>query len=155
MKKILFIALMFTLLAPGLASAFDSAAPLFSLKGLDGASFTLSDSRGKEAVLLFFWTTWCPFCRKEIAGLTARKEELVKAGMKVITVNVNESAARVKNFVESHSLAIPVLLDTGGSVAKDYSIVGVPTFILIDKKGNIVFDSNSFPDDYKALLKVK
>ena len=46
--------------------AQELSAPNFALKDLNNNAVTLSSFRGKQAVILFFWTTWCPYCRIEI-----------------------------------------------------------------------------------------
>jgi len=124
----------------------------FSLKDLNGEEVRLSQFRDKEAVLLFFWTTRCPFCRKEIINLNKMKEQLLKDNVRIITININEPKERISRFLEKYSLDIPVLRDDDAYVAGLYSVVGVPTFVLIDKQGIITFEGHYFPDDYKKRI---
>lgn len=156
-KKISFWAaciLVFSLFC-GCASAQEkpAAAKDFTLKGLDNSSFTLSAYRDKEPVLLFFFTTWCPFCRKELKALSGRYQQVVKEGIVIAVIDVQESAAKIESFAKSNEFSFPILLDSDGEVAQSYGILGIPTYFLIDKKGIVQFEGNSFPDEeYKRLI---
>jgi peroxiredoxin len=121
-------------------------APNFKLRDLYKFEYTLSDYRDKQPVVLFFWTTWCPFCRKELTTLNNRYLELVRSGIELFAIDVGESAEKVDRTAKSYSLAFKVLLDQATLVAQAYNILGVPTYVLIDKKGRIVFTGNNFPE---------
>jgi peroxiredoxin len=127
----------------------------FSLQDLDQKTFTLSDYRGKKPVLLFFWTTWCPFCRKEIKALNDQYPQLKKEGWEVFAIDVGEPAYKVENFIQKQNLSFKVLLDKDTQVATDYNIRGVPTYFLLNKKGEVISQSNSFPGDEQKKLALK
>ncbi len=120
-------------------------APDFSLQDLKGETFKLSEQLGKP-VVIFFGTTWCPSCRSEIPAYKAIYEKYAKRGLKVVYIDINEPAEKVARFTESRSLPYLVLLDNDGSVSDDYKIVGVPTLVLINKRGNIITISHSTSD---------
>lgn len=109
----------------------------FSLKDIQGKTFKLSSQRGNP-VVMFFGTTWCPACRGEIPAYKAIYEKYAGRGLKVVYVDINESAEKVARFAKTNSLPYIVLLDNDGNVASDYSIIGVPTLILVNKEGNII-----------------
>lgn len=127
-------------------------APDFTLKDTRQGSVTLSSYKNKSAVLLFFWATWCPFCREELKTLNSRYADLVKDNVEVLGIDIGESQYRVEKFIRNYALLFRMLLDKDNSVAYSYNIVGVPTLVLIDKKGKIVFQGHSFPQEYKKLL---
>ena len=130
----------------------DTLAPQFSLLDLKGNKINLSDFKDKP-VILFFWTTWCPFCRKELKVLKDIHPDLLKEGWELLVINVGESTYKVDNFLKNYALTFKVLLDQGTAVARAYDILGVPTYILIDQKGEIVFKGHYFPEDsYKDLI---
>jgi len=65
-------------------------------------------------------------------------EEWSDKGLVVLAIDVGESPSKVKGFLQSHNLSLPVLLDTRGNVAQKYNIRGIfPTTFLIDKEGII------------------
>lgn len=131
-----------------------SAAKNFSLRDLNNIEHTLDSYLGKKNIILFFWTTWCPYCRREILVLNDMYMELVKNNFEVISVNVGETVYKVDNFFKRNKKAdFIVLLDEDTSVSEDYDIFGIPTFVLIDKQGNQISKDNQFPRaEYNRLI---
>lgn len=128
-------------------------APDFTLQDLSQNTFTLSSYKNKQPVMLFFWTTWCPFCRQELKTLKDNYPELVKEGLLLVAIDAGESAAKVSDFVKSYNLPFQVLLDRDKSVTKAFDVFGVPTYVLIDKQGYVRFVDNDFPkEEYKSLI---
>lgn len=128
-------------------------APDFTLQDLDQNAFTLSSYKNKQPVILFFWTTWCPFCRQELKALKEDYPGLVKEGLTLVAINAGESAAKVGDFVKSYNLPFRVLLDRDKSVTGAFEVFGVPTYVLVDKKGYIRLIEHSFPKEkYKSII---
>jgi peroxiredoxin len=121
------------------------AAPDFSLYDIQGKMFKLSSQRGNP-VVMFFGTTWCPACRGEMPLYKALYEKYAKSGLKFLYIDINESSRRVERFAKENSFPYLVLVDSDGSVANDYSIIGVPTLILVDNRGNILDVSHRVSD---------
>ena len=125
----------------------------FKLQDLNNNFVTLSSYKDKKPVILLFWTTWCPFCRDELNSLNKKYPQLAKEGWDVLAINVEESASLVGVFLKKRPLAFKVLLDTDAHVTYSYDILGVPTFILVNKEGFVVFKDNYFPEDkYRELI---
>ncbi len=124
-----------------------------SLNSLSGAQVSLDKYKGKHPVLLFFWTTWCPYCRQEIKHLNQMNAELKKESVNAFAVNIGESSYKVNRFFKDYALKISVLLDTDSSFSEKQDISGVPTYIMFNKKGAEVYRGNVFPKDYKSLVK--
>jgi peroxiredoxin len=122
-----------------------AAAPDFSLYDIQGKMFKLSSQRGNP-VVMFFGTTWCPACRGEMPLYKALYEKYAKSGLKFLYIDINESSRRVERFAKENSFPYLVLVDSDGSVANDYSIIGVPTLILVDNRGNILGISHRVSD---------
>ena len=158
MKKYFFIVAMMALALilsyHNLAAQAYTLAPDFKLEDLDKNIFTLSSCKDKNPVILFFWATWCPYCRKELKILNEMNAELKKEGIEVLAIDVNEPFSRVDNFVKNNQLNFKVFLDSKAAAAEDYGLIGLPTYILVDKKGYIRFIGFSFPKEkYKELIK--
>ncbi|MBU1090356.1 MAG: redoxin domain-containing protein, partial [Candidatus Omnitrophica bacterium] len=82
------------------------SAPDFELQDLNQKTYMLSDYRDKQAVALFFWTTWCPHCRRELAVLNQRYAEVSVAGLELLSINVGEADYKVANAVEKYNLTV-------------------------------------------------
>ena len=123
----------------------------FSLNDLSGKKVSLSSYQGKK-VILFFWTTWCPFCLKEMAHLNKEYSNLENDGISLLAINIDESKAKIDSFARKNAIKFPILLDEGAMVAEDYEVFGIPTIILINSEGKIVSLGNNLPEDYVELL---
>jgi peroxiredoxin len=161
MKKILqffFIVFLLSLFAVSCMQAKEPEAKTgglaadFKLEDLSQNTFSLSSYRDKQPVVLFFWTTWCPYCRTELKNLNEIYPQLRKDGWELLAINVGEPAYKVDNFVQGKGLTFKVLLDKDTAVADAYGLMGVPTYFFVDKKGNIILRENYFPlAKYKEL----
>jgi len=98
----------------------------------------LSDYRGK-VVMLNFWATWCPPCRREMPSLERLYSKLKDKGFAVIAVNQFEDPDLVFEFTGRLSLSptFPILFDRDSSVAEQFGVKGLPTTYLLDKEGRV------------------
>ncbi len=112
-------------------------APDFSLSDLNGEMHSLGEHRG-EAVILNFWTTWCPPCRFEMPALQQAFERHSDQGFVILAVNLTESDDRVLvgPYQEELALTFPILLDLESKVSGElYRVLGLPTSVFIDRSG--------------------
>jgi len=121
------------------------------LNDLESKPVNLSSPAGKPSVL-FFWTTWCPYCRTELRALNKMYPQMEKEGITVFAVNVGEESYKVKRFLKDYALDVRVLLDEESLAAENYKLKGVPTYVFMNKDGQVVSLEHRFPDDYKSLL---
>lgn len=118
------------------SSAAQKAAD-FSLKGIDGKTYTLSAYKGK-VVLLNFWATWCPACVEELPSLKKLSAEFKGQDFQVLAVSLDSGEGPIKDFLAHEPLPFPVLEDPGRKVAFDlYAVFGIPASFLIDKQGGL------------------
>lgn len=110
-------------------------AAAFTLKSLNGDEMSLADLRGK-VVVMDFWATWCPPCRKELPELEKLHRELSVEGVVFVGVN-DEDSGTVKSFVSKNSYAIPVLMDSKRQVHRRYGVRAIPTLFIVDREGTI------------------
>ncbi len=111
----------------------------FTLKDLAGKSWHLKELKG-QAVLVNFWATWCPPCRKEMPDLQALYQKLQKKGLVVLALS-DEDESKVRPFIEKEGYRFPVLLDAGGAAAKQFRVDGIPKNFLFDRAGRLVAQS--------------
>ena len=111
----------------------------FYLRDLNGELVRLSDFRGK-VVLLNFWATWCPPCRKEMPAMQQLYQAYKDKGLEIVAVSVDTaSTGEVRAFVEELGLTFPVLHDRDSLVSRLYSNPGVPSSYLIDPQGKVAY----------------
>ena len=127
-------------------------APSFSLSTLAKKTVSLDEYRQGQAAILFFWATWCPHCRTALEDLNAQAKDIQSQGIKIILVDVGEPKAQVKEYIEERKVTLDVFLDEDSSVSNDYSIVGVPTFFLINKEGIVKSVKHLLSEDYQKIL---
>jgi peroxiredoxin len=103
-------------------------------------TWRLSDLRGK-VVLVNFWATWCPPCRKELPSMERLWRQFKDEGLVVLGVNVGETGDEVFAFSKGLEtpLTFPLLLDEDSAVAQSWPVKGLPTTFLIDKQGRMAF----------------
>jgi peroxiredoxin len=108
----------------------------FALSDLQGKTWTLKELRG-QVVLVNFWATWCPPCRREMPDLEALYQHFKKQGFVVLAIS-DEDEGKVKPFVEGNGLTYPILLDPGRKVHLLYDIEGIPKSFVYDREGKLV-----------------
>jgi cytochrome c biogenesis protein CcmG/thiol:disulfide interchange protein DsbE len=111
-------------------------APEFILPSLDGQTVRLSDFRGKKAVFLNFWATWCVPCRQEMPTMEKAYQEYKSRGLEILAVSLDTgSKSAVRNFMSELKLGYPALLDPEMEVLRLYRQFSIPATFLIDKQG--------------------
>jgi peroxiredoxin len=111
----------------------------FTLTDLQGKAWHLQDLRGK-VVLVNFWATWCPPCRKEMPDLDALYNRFKDQGFVVLSIS-DEEAAKVSPFIAEHKISYPVLLDPGRKVNDAFIVEGIPKSFVYDREGKMVAQS--------------
>ena len=111
----------------------------FTLKDLHGKKWTLSELRGK-VVVVNFWATWCPPCRKELPDLDAIYMHFQAQGLVVLALT-DEDMAKVGALFGAHLPDFPVLLDTGHKVGAEFHVDGLPHTFVFDREGKLAAQS--------------
>lgn len=113
--------------------------PAYAAKYLDGQPFDVNAKRG-QVVLLNVWATWCGPCRYEVPELQALHEKYRARGFEVVGVSVDEDGAdAVKQFVTENKITYPIVLDSAGRVANVLRTTVLPTSVIIDRDGRIIW----------------
>lgn len=110
----------------------------FSLPAVDGGKVALADHKGK-VVLVYFWATWCPYCRKELpVAIEKITRERKGQPFVVLAVSIEEPRDLVTSWVKGAGVTVPVLLDYDGAVTRDYRVTATPTTFVIGRDGRQV-----------------
>ena len=112
----------------------------FALKDLDGKTRRLSDYRGK-VVLLNFWGSWCPPCRREMPSMERLYQNLKTEPFVILAVNQSERLELVFAYTGEIDPAptFPILLDDQSEVPPQWGVRGLPASFIVDKHGRIAF----------------
>ncbi len=114
-------------------------APPFTLQVYDGRPLSLEDLRGK-VVVLNFWASWCyPACYEEAPVLERMWQQYRDRGLVVVGVDVQDTEAAGRQFIDRFKLTFPNGPDPGGKISIDYGMYGVPETFVIDQQGVITF----------------
>ncbi len=108
-----------------------SLAPNFALNRAQGPRLSL-DQISDEIIIINFWATWCGPCRWEMRNLQ-RLAEANPGELRILAVNLGESAEAVNSWVAVNGLTFDVLLDSRNLVAGTYQVRGAPTTFLLDR----------------------
>jgi peroxiredoxin len=108
----------------------------FTLSDLTGAKWSLKNLRGK-VLLINFWATWCPPCRKEMPDMEALYQRFGPRGLVILAIS-DEDANKVQPFIAAKKYTYPVLLDPGRKVNELFAVEGIPKSFLYDRGGNLV-----------------
>lgn len=155
LKKLgaLMLVICFLLLAAGPAwsAGVGAPAPDFRLSTLEGKPVGLADFKG-QPLLLVFWATWCPTCREEVPRINRIAAEYGPKGLAVLAINVgsNDSPDKAAKFRDRHQMAYPVAFDQGSRVTRAFGVFGIPTILLVDRQGGIIYRGVTAPADMAA-----
>jgi cytochrome c biogenesis protein CcmG, thiol:disulfide interchange protein DsbE len=127
-------------LRPGAASLRGQDAPDFVLPvihgGETGSRLRLSDLRGR-VVVLDFWASWCPSCRKQAPALDQLAAANPPDQVLVIGVNTGEAADQGAAYAQSRNFSYPVVHDDGDRVAATYDVNTLPLLVVVDPRGRV------------------
>ncbi len=113
-------------------------APDFDLENIAGGRLQLSSLRGK-AVIIDFWDTWCPPCRKALPSLEAVSKAYPDDLVVIGVAFRREGIEKVRQYVSENKLTFPmVVADKKFQVAKDFGgVQSIPTTFMVDRNGVI------------------
>ena len=100
----------------------------------------MSDYKGKT-VILNFWATWCPPCKKEMPSLERFYKKAKDKNIVVLAITVGQDEDSVFPFINTLNPVptFPILLDTNSNVARQWSISAMPTTVIINKEGYLSY----------------
>ena len=115
-------------------------APKLRLKNMDDEFVDIRDLKEK-VVVVNFWATWCPPCRREMSSLERLYLATQDKNVVVLAVNVGEDIDTVFPFmgIVNPSPSFPILFDTDAKVMNEWKVRGLPTTYIINSKGDIVY----------------
>ena len=145
---------------PAMAVAPQGPAPVFQLQGMDGKPVNLADLKG-QVVMINFWATWCGPCRQEMPLLEQLYTKYKPMGFTLLGVNVEPDSTLAAGFLKKTPVTFPILFDTKSDVSKLYQVAGMPSTVIVDRKGNLRWvhkgykpgDENEYLNQIRALVR--
>ena len=129
------------------------------IKDISGRTITADDFKDK-VVLINFWATWCPYCRKEVPELVDLQGTYGKQGLQIVGIAVNDIPGRVKNFARENAINYPVAMGDEKLKNTYGGVRGLPTSFLIGRDGRVYqriqgapMDVSVFEQSIKRLLR--
>jgi len=111
-------------------------APDITLNKLGGGKISLADYKDKKPVIIDFWASWCPNCRRDMPVMNGLYNTY-KDQVEMIGINLQERAQTAQKYVSQAGITFPIALDQFGSVSKQFGIQYTNTHILINTDGSI------------------
>lgn len=110
----------------------------FTFKDINGKEVSLSDLKGKY-ILIDVWATWCSPCRNEIPFLKKLEEKMHGKKIEFVSISCDKDKAAWEKMVKDEKLGgIQLFSDGDKTFMEAFGITGIPRFIMLDKKGNIL-----------------
>jgi len=126
--------------------------PEFTLKTESGETVSLNDYKGKP-LILHFWATWCPYCKKLQPGLAALHKKYSSQGLEMLAVSLwEDEGATPQDELNSRGFQFKTLIN-GDEIHKQFGVVGTPTTFFISKTGDIIYKTSDSDPDSPALEK--
>jgi len=122
--------------------------PEITLDGLDGGKLHEAELL-KQTSLVVVWASWSPHCRQIPEQVAALKREW-GGKARVVTVDFEEGARTVREFLANRPMRAPVFLDSDGAFSKKYGVTSLPGLVVF-KDGKPVYRGR-YPDDPKTVL---
>ena len=145
MKKFTYLASLFILVLwtiPNAVAENFPTAPPWQLTTQAGETIALSDYQGKP-IILHFWATWCPYCKKLQPKLVELEKKYQNSGIKVVAISFNEDeGATPQDEINSRGYNF-ITAVKGEFVADRYGVKGTPTTFFINRQGKAIYKSTS------------
>lgn len=140
-----------------------SPIPAVDVKTVDGKTMNTSKfSNDGKPIIISFWATWCKPCKKELDAIAEEYSDWQKeTGVKLIAISIDDarSSTKVGADVKSKGWEYEVYLDENADFKRAMNVNNIPHTFIIDGKGNIVWQHNSYAEGdevhlHEALKKI-
>jgi len=145
---LLFLSLFFASPGSAWAVSVGDTLPAVSANDMDGNLIELEKIVGNKPLMLIFWASWCSRCRESMPWINELFDKYHEQGLQFIGINIgyNDSKSKARRFMEETGISYPVIFDEKGGIPIIYGVYGVPTILVADKNGIIIFHNNKVPE---------
>lgn len=111
-------------------------APAVQVAMLNGQMLNLTDLRG-QVVVVNFWATWCPYCRKEMPDLERFYQAYRSKGVTVLALSLDDDPEKAAKYIKDAGYQFPVGMSDPVITQRFGGVSVVPSSFIIDRQGNI------------------
>lgn len=123
-------------------NAEPNKAPDWQLPTQSGGTIKSGDYQG-QPVILHFWATWCPYCKKLQPKLVELQKKYQTSGVKIVAISFNEDEdATPQDVLNARGYQITTAVN-GDKIAEEFGVVGTPTTFFINRDGEAIFKYTS------------
>lgn len=119
-------------------------APDFKMKTIDGKTFQLSKLRGKT-IVLDFWASWCPDCRKDAPEVVRMYREYGAQGVEFVGVSMDTDVSAWRNACQQFGIEYTQISELKKfketNITRSYGVKWIPSMVVIDKEGKVVLST--------------
>jgi peroxiredoxin len=145
---------------PAVAADSSGPAPQFTLGAKGGGTINLAQYKG-QVVMINFWASWCGPCRQEMPYLEDIYKKYNKLGFTLVGVNVEPDSKAADEWLKATPVTFPVGYDKDSKVSQLYAVSGMPSTVIIDRKGNLRYvhhgykpgDEGEYMNSVRALIR--
>lgn len=118
---------------------FELFAPHFEIPDLNGTAYKTEDFEGK-VLLISFWASWCPPCRKELPSLARLGKSMPGEKFAALAVNLGDTPASINNFLKKiDHQGLLILHAQNKNIMSEWHVQGLPSSYLIGPNGQIKY----------------
>ncbi|GGF83263.1 TlpA family protein disulfide reductase [Alteromonas lipolytica] len=161
MRYINLISIVFVLLLSGVSSIASAQeqqrtspqAPEFEFVSLRGETFTFPASQNAKPTLLYFWATWCPYCKKvtpKVVNLHKQYGDVID--VLAVNVGINDSVANANRYINDYAMTFPVAYDHDNHISQAYGVLGTPVFVIVSQSGQLLYRGHRYPEGIEQVL---
>ena len=134
-----------------------SRTPNLKIKLIDGSNISLNELYKDGPLIIDFWATWCVPCKKLMKYLNQYHQEYQNEGFKVLMINTDSprSIGKVKSYIKSQNYKFLVGVDPNKVISKKLNSIVMPTTILINQSGDIVWRHQGYIKGEEIQIKRK
>lgn len=110
------------------------------------------DTYQGKVLLIDFWATWCPPCKKSMPFLNNLRNQLEKEGFEILAINVDEDSETARAFLKQNPIDYKTAFDPDGDCPEKFEVKAMPSSYIVDKTGKIRLVHLGFREEDEKML---
>ncbi|WP_026608969.1 TlpA family protein disulfide reductase [Methylocaldum szegediense] len=106
-----------------------------------------------KVLLIDFWATWCPPCKKSMPFFNGLRNQHLKDGFEVVAINVDENTEDALRYLEAHPVNYVTAFDSSGECPRVFDVKAMPSSYLVDRQGKVRLVHLGYRDEDQDFLR--